>query len=95
MSSITATGQCLMAPLVPCIQDSKSLYDCAVNTMFRLHNNLPHDLLRDLRQRFDRNLILLRNIFLQAAESKYFELLIDIPQLPDRAPNFTLLCDHE
>lgn len=90
MNSISATGQCLIAPLVPCIQDSKSLYDCAEKTMFKLHSYLSLDILRDLQQRFDRTLILLRNIFLQASESKYFEGLIDVPQLPNRAPDFTL-----
>ena len=35
--SNTRSGQCRLAPLIPCIQDSASIYDLTVRIMFNLH----------------------------------------------------------
>ena len=41
-NSMTNAGQCRLAPLIPCIQDSSQLYDFIVKLLFRLHNrNMP------------------------------------------------------
>ena len=40
-SSMTNHGQCKLASLIPCIQDSSQLYDYIVKVLFKLHNVLP------------------------------------------------------
>lgn len=44
VSSLSLPGQCRLASLIPCIQDSNQLYDFVVRLMFLLHANLPDDL---------------------------------------------------
>lgn len=36
-NSMTSAGQCRLAPLIPCIQDSSQLYDYSVKVLFKLH----------------------------------------------------------
>ncbi|KAH8038977.1 hypothetical protein HPB51_004132 [Rhipicephalus microplus] len=36
-NSMTNSGQCRLAPLIPCIQDSSQLYDYTVKVLFKLH----------------------------------------------------------
>ena len=38
-SSMTKEGQCRLAPLIPCIQDSIALYNHSMKIMFRLHSS--------------------------------------------------------
>lgn len=45
VNSMTSAGQCRLAPLIPLIQDSNQLYDFLVRIMFKLHSNLPNDVL--------------------------------------------------
>lgn len=42
---MTSAGQCRLSPLIPLIQDSNQLYDFLVRIMFKLHANLPNDVL--------------------------------------------------
>lgn len=42
---MTSAGQCRLSPLIPLIQDSNQLYDFLVRIMFKLHGNLPNDIL--------------------------------------------------
>lgn len=42
---MTSAGQCRLSPLIPLIQDSSHLYDFLVRLMFKLHSNLPNDVL--------------------------------------------------
>ena len=44
-NSMTASGQCRLAPLIVCIQDSVHLYDYTVKVLFLLHQHLPPDTL--------------------------------------------------
>ena len=37
-NSMTNAGQCRLAPLIPCIQDSSPVYDFIVKLLFKLHN---------------------------------------------------------
>jgi hypothetical protein len=37
-NSMTNAGQCRLAPLIPCIQDSSQVYDFIVKLLFKLHN---------------------------------------------------------
>lgn len=45
VNSMTSAGQCRLSPLIPLIQDSSQLYDFLVRIMFKLHSNLPNDVL--------------------------------------------------
>lgn len=36
-NSMMSSGQCRLAPLIPCIQDSSQLYDYCVKILFKLH----------------------------------------------------------
>ena len=37
-NSMTNAGQCRLAPLIPCIQDSSQVYDFIVKLLFKLHS---------------------------------------------------------
>lgn len=80
---MTSAGQCRLAPLIPCIQDSSQLYDFCVKILFKLHASLPPDLLSGHRQRFLKQFNELRQFYLTASTLQYFKTLIQIPLLPD------------
>ncbi|XP_062561752.1 huntingtin-interacting protein 1 isoform X2 [Armigeres subalbatus] len=88
VSSMTSAGQCRLAPLIPCIQDSNPLYDFLVRIMFKLHANLPSDLLTGHRERFRTIFHQLKSFYNQSRNLQYFVNLITVPKLPDRPPNF-------
>lgn len=88
VSSMTASGQCRLAPLIPCIQDSNQLYDFVVRLMFLLHANLPDDLLTGHRERFRTLFRQLNSFYKQAGQLQYFVNLIKVPSLPSNPPNF-------
>ncbi|XP_049544175.1 huntingtin-interacting protein 1 isoform X3 [Anopheles darlingi] len=88
VSSMTSPGQCRLAPLIPCIQDSNPLYDMLVRVMFKLHANLPSDLLTGHRQRFNTLFHQLRQFYGQSRSLQYFVNLITVPKLPEAPPNF-------
>ncbi|CAG0896444.1 unnamed protein product [Cyprideis torosa] len=89
-NSMTGMGQCRLAPLIPCIQDATRLYDYIVKVMFRLHSSLPADVLVGHRERFRVQFIQLRDFFANSANLQYFKPLIQIPQLPEKPPNFLI-----
>lgn len=68
VSSMTPSGQCRLAPLIPTIQDSNQLYDFAVRLMFLLHANLPDDLLTGHRERFRTLFRQLNSFYKQAGQ---------------------------
>uniref|UniRef100_A0A1Q3FKY2 Putative actin-binding protein n=1 Tax=Culex tarsalis TaxID=7177 RepID=A0A1Q3FKY2_CULTA len=88
VSSMTSAGQCRLAPLIPCIQDSNPLYDFVVRIMFKLHANLPSDLLTGHRERFRTLFHQLKSFYNQSRNLQYFVNLITVPKLPDAQPNF-------
>ncbi|EAT33144.1 AAEL014598-PA, partial [Aedes aegypti] len=88
VSSMTSAGQCRLAPLIPCIQDSNPLYDFVVRIMFKLHANLPSDLLTGHRERFRTIFHQLKSFYNQSRNLQYFVNLITVPKLPDAPPNF-------
>jgi len=92
-NSMTSSGQCSLAPLVACIQDSSLLYDYSVKILFKLHSNLPLMTLEGHRERFLCLHKSLRNFYLNASNLQYFKTLIQIPHLPSRAPNFLIASD--
>lgn len=51
-NSMTDQGQCKLAPLILCIQESNQIYDFCVKFLFKLYETLPNDLLEGHRQRF-------------------------------------------
>ncbi|XP_058838114.1 huntingtin-interacting protein 1 isoform X2 [Topomyia yanbarensis] len=88
VSSMTSAGQCRLAPLIPCIQDSNPLYDFVVRIMFKLHANLPSDLLTGHRERFRTLFQQLKAFYNQSRNLQYFVNLITVPKLPSAPPNF-------
>ncbi|XP_035912484.1 huntingtin-interacting protein 1 isoform X5 [Anopheles stephensi] len=93
VSSMTSAGQCRLAPLIPCIQDSNPLYDMLVRVMFKLHANLPSDLLTGHRQRFNTLFHQLKSFYGQSRNLQYFVNLITVPKLPEAPPNFEVQSD--
>lgn len=90
---MTNAGQCRLAPLIPCIQDSNQLYDFCVRLMFLLHANLPEDLLVGHRERFRTLFRQLNSFYKQASQLQYFQALITVPKLPNNPPNFLMQSD--
>ncbi|XP_054288855.1 huntingtin-interacting protein 1 isoform X6 [Macrosteles quadrilineatus] len=89
-NSMTSSGQCRLAPLIPVIQDSSQLYDFCVKILFRLHASLPSDVLSGHRQRFLNQFRELRKFYIAASMLQYFKNLIQIPSLPENPPNLLI-----
>ncbi|XP_039292527.1 huntingtin-interacting protein 1 [Nilaparvata lugens] len=87
-NSMTSCGQCILAPLIPIIQDSSQLYDYCVKSLFKLHASVPPDILQGHRTRFLKQFVELRQFYYNASTLQYFKSLIQIPTLPENAPNF-------
>ncbi|XP_054288820.1 huntingtin-interacting protein 1 isoform X2 [Macrosteles quadrilineatus] len=92
-NSMTSSGQCRLAPLIPVIQDSSQLYDFCVKILFRLHASLPSDVLSGHRQRFLNQFRELRKFYIAASMLQYFKNLIQIPSLPENPPNHLIQAD--
>ncbi|TMW40498.1 hypothetical protein DOY81_014422, partial [Sarcophaga bullata] len=88
MSSMTPQGQCRLAPLITLIQDSNPLYDLCVRVMFHLHDGLPHDVLTGHRNRFNDIFNKLKAFYENVRPLQYFSDVIQLPHLPENAPNF-------
>ncbi|KAL0972962.1 hypothetical protein UPYG_G00197060 [Umbra pygmaea] len=86
--SVTAAGQCRLAPLIQVILDSSHLYDYTVKLLFKLHSCLPADTLQGHRERFQEQFKKLKSLFYRSSNLQYFKRLIQIPQLPENPPNF-------
>lgn len=89
-NSMTNAGQCRLAPLIVCIQDSSQVYDYIVKLLFKLHNCLPPDTLEGHRLRFLKQFKALRQFYLQSANLQYFKTLIQVPFLDANPPNFLI-----
>ncbi|XP_065366568.1 huntingtin-interacting protein 1 [Calliphora vicina] len=89
LSSMTPQGQCRLAPLITLIQDSNPLYDICVRIMFRLHDGLPHDVLMGHRNRFNEIFKKLKAFYESVRPLQYFSDVIQLPHLPENAPNFS------
>ncbi|XP_068217296.1 huntingtin-interacting protein 1-related protein-like isoform X2 [Palaemon carinicauda] len=87
-NSMTRSGQCRLAPLIPCIQDSSCLYDCTVRILFQLHKALPTDMLSGHRARFYKQFKQLQQFYNNTRNLQYFKGLIQVPTLPQDPPNF-------
>ncbi|GBN89373.1 Huntingtin-interacting protein 1 [Araneus ventricosus] len=92
-NSMTNCGQCRLAPLIPCIQDSSQLYDYTVKVLFKLHAALPPDTLIGHRERFLQQFKKLQQFYLSASNLQYFKHLIHVPLLPEKPPNFLIASD--
>ncbi|NXA35406.1 HIP1 protein, partial [Eudromia elegans] len=86
--SVTAAGQCRLAPLIQVILDCSHLYDYTVKLLFKLHSCLPADTLQGHRDRFLEQFRKLKDLFYRSSNLQYFKRLIQIPQLPENPPNF-------
>ncbi|XP_064461070.1 huntingtin-interacting protein 1-like isoform X2 [Ornithodoros turicata] len=92
-NSMTNSGQCRLAPLIPCIQDSSQLYDYTVKVLFKLHAALPSDTLCGHRERFLKQFKQLQQFYLSSVNLQYFKHLIQVPLLPENPPNFLVASD--
>ncbi|KAG8180177.1 hypothetical protein JTE90_020473 [Oedothorax gibbosus] len=92
-NSMTNCGQCRLAPLIPCIQDSSQLYDYTVKVLFKLHAALPPDTLIGHRERFLQQFKKLQQFYFSASNLQYFKHLIHVPLLPENPPNFLVASD--
>ena len=82
-NSMTPSGQCRLAPLIPCVQDASQLYDYCVKMLFKLHSALPADTLAGHRERFLKQFRDLKSFYNTVMHMHYFKHLITIPSLPD------------
>ncbi|XP_045484030.1 huntingtin-interacting protein 1 isoform X5 [Pieris rapae] len=92
-NSMTASGQCRLAALIPCAQDSSQIYDCNVRLLFRLHASLPADTLTGHRERFRQQFKKLSSFYKHASSLQYYRNLLTLPVLPSNPPNFLLQSD--
>ncbi|XP_021375645.1 huntingtin-interacting protein 1-like isoform X2 [Mizuhopecten yessoensis] len=92
-NSMTNSGQCRLAPLILCIQDSCQLYDYIVKSLFRLHSSLPPDTLSGHRDRFLSAYKRLKQFYLSSSNLQYFKNLVQVPFLPEEPPNFLIASD--
>lgn len=92
-NSMTNSGQCRLAPLILCIQDSCQLYDYIVKSLFRLHSSLPPDTLSGHRDRFLSMYKRLKQFYFSSSNLQYFKNLVQVPSLPDEPPNFLIASD--
>lgn len=92
-SSMTNAGQCRLAPLIPCIQDSSCLYDYCVKVLFKLHSALPSSTLEGHRSRCYGQFKLLKQFYVNSSHLQYFKNLIQVPALPENPPNFLRASD--
>nr|XP_033777496.1 huntingtin-interacting protein 1 isoform X1 [Geotrypetes seraphini] len=86
--SVTAAGQCRLAPLIQVILDCSHLYDYTIKLLFKLHSCLPADTLQGHRDRFQEQFRKLKDLLYRSSNLQYFKRLIQIPQLPENPPNF-------
>lgn len=61
--------------------------------MFKLHSQLPNELLTGHRERFRTVFQQLRGFYDTSRNLQYFVTLIQVPKLPDAAPNFSSQVD--
>ncbi|KAJ8722216.1 hypothetical protein PYW08_004618 [Mythimna loreyi] len=92
-NSMTASGQCRLAALIPCAQDASQIYDCNVRLLFRLHASLPADTLAGHRERFRQQFKKLSSFYKHASSLQYYRNLLTLPVLPSNPPNFLLQSD--
>ncbi|XP_034173603.1 huntingtin interacting protein 1 [Osmia lignaria lignaria] len=89
-NSMTVSGQCRLAPLIPCVLDASQLYDYCVKILFKLHSTLPADTLAGHRDRFSKQFQELKKFYNTVKQRQYFKHLITIPALPENPPNFLI-----
>lgn len=93
LNSMSNSGQCHLAPLVACIQDSSLLYDYSVKILFKLHGSLEISILEGHRDRFLCQHTALKNFYINASNLQYFRTLIQLPHLTNQPPNFLVASD--
>uniref|UniRef100_A0AAQ4NX89 I/LWEQ domain-containing protein n=1 Tax=Gasterosteus aculeatus aculeatus TaxID=481459 RepID=A0AAQ4NX89_GASAC len=84
--SVTAAGQCRLAPLIQVILDSSHLYDYTVKLLFKLHSCESN--CTTAGRVGPAHKVVLKGLFYRSSNLQYFKRLIQIPQLPENPPNF-------
>lgn len=95
--SNTAQGQCRIAPLTTVIMDTSQLYDATIKVLFKLHSSLAPDVLQGHRDRFNKCHHAIKKFYHICSNFDYFRRLLNIPDVPDRVPDFFVQSDgtHE
>uniref|UniRef100_A0A673KRQ0 Huntingtin-interacting protein 1-like n=1 Tax=Sinocyclocheilus rhinocerous TaxID=307959 RepID=A0A673KRQ0_9TELE len=79
--SVTAAGQCRLAPLIQVILDSSHLYDYTVKLLFKLHSCLPADTLQGHRDRFQEQLPLFYSFVISHSLNLFLSLRFSLSRL--------------
>ena len=79
--SLTASGQCRLSALIPCINDSAKIFDLLSKTMKILHRSLPWDTLSGHRQRFRSVYSMLGELYEKLNTFQYLRGIVQIPRL--------------
>ncbi|CAD5220905.1 unnamed protein product [Bursaphelenchus xylophilus] len=87
-TSMVPQCQCLLAPLILVVLDTSLFYDILVKIIFKLHSELPEDVLMGHRQRFMTTFKKLKEFYEAASNLQYFRYLVSVPTLPANPPNF-------
>lgn len=86
--SLTASGQCRLAALIPCTYDTTRLLDLLSKFLRLLHQALPWDTLSGHRQRFRVLYGQLRDIYDKLNNIQYLRAVLQIPKLSDDLSHF-------
>ncbi|VDD94831.1 unnamed protein product [Enterobius vermicularis] len=92
-NSLTAQGQCLLAPLVLVIVDVSVLYRYYFKFMFKLRERLSSDVFKGSCDKFIEIYAKIKTFFDTASKLQYFENLVTIPTLPEQLPDFQKASD--
>jgi len=87
-SETTQAGFCRMHPCTLIILDCSHLYDFLVKILFKMHNQLPADVLEGHRSRFKVNHNKLRSFYETCNNITYIRERISLPEIPKEAPDF-------
>ena len=81
--SLTLSGQCRLAALAPCTNDTSRLLELTTNLMRYLHLALPWDTLSGHRARFIEIHSALRRLYEEMSNLQYLRSLVQIPRLSE------------
>ena len=81
--SLTASGQCRLSAIAPCVNDTSRLLELTTNVMRYLHLGLPWETLDGHRNRFRSIHSQLRCIYDQMNYLHYLRSLVQIPRLSE------------
>ncbi|XP_018322031.1 huntingtin-interacting protein 1 [Agrilus planipennis] len=85
---LSAADQCLLSPIVLCLQDASKLYDYSVKIMFKLHLTVPGEVISGHRDRFLKAFQELKEFYKRTNRIPYLRNLVTVQHLPNDPPDF-------